>query len=256
MKRKTNLILALIAGSIVLFSACKKSSKNPSGPAITPKQVSSQVAQTLVQMLYSGFGAFNLSEGLNAPNSLGLVHNQGKLKLNSNDNPLCGLIADTTLNYSTSAGGVQASVKGELKFSFTCTNGVFSGFNITDNLAVSESSSDFTANVKLAEDLTLLSQNPLDDNSNILLTGSFSSDGTYTYKSGTAAQNFSFTLNSVIIDANGNIVSGSATFATNGSGTTGSWNYSGSIKFLGNGKATITISGTTYNVDLQTGQVS
>jgi hypothetical protein len=34
------------------------------------------------------------------------------------------------------------------------------------------------------------------------------------------------------------------------------WNYTGTVTFLGNGKANVVINGTTYNVDLQTGVVS
>jgi hypothetical protein len=60
----------------------------------------------------------------------------------------------------------------------------------------------------------------------------------------------------VIIDQQGTIVSGSATFATKGTNASGSWNYSGTVVFLGNGMAKITINGIVYNVNIQTGVVS
>jgi hypothetical protein len=52
------------------------------------------------------------------------------------------------------------------------------------------------------------------------------------------------------------LISGSADFNTTGTGSTGVWNYKGTVTFLGNGKANIVINGTTYNVDLNSGAVS
>ncbi|MBS1527906.1 MAG: hypothetical protein JST19_19835 [Bacteroidetes bacterium] len=255
MKIKASLILVLLAGSVFTFTGCKKSSTNPSGPALTPKQVTSQLALNLNAVLYDGFGAFNLNGGLGAPGNLGLINTHG-LKLNDIGDPLCGTMADTTLNYSVSENGVQASVKGNIKISFICASGILSGFNITDNLAVGESSSDYSLAVKLIEDLTLAAQNPQNDNSNLTLNGTFTYDGTYNYKSGNSTQNFSYTFNSIVLDSSGEILSGSATFATNGNGKNGVWNYSGSIKFLGGGNATVTINGAVYNVNIETGSVS
>lgn len=256
MKIKLSLGLVLLTGIVLTYSGCKKSNNNPSGPALTPKQVSSQIALNLTQTLYSGFGAFSLGDGLNAPDNLGVVHTKNGLKVNSAGDPLCGLTVDTTLNYSVSENGTSASVKGTLGFKFTCSNGVISGFNVFDDLAVTESTSEFSGSFKVNENLTLLSLDPSNDNSNLSLNGTFGFDGSYKYKSGAATQTFNYTLTSILLDANGQILSGNATFSTKGSGTPGVWDFSGTIKFLGNGNATITISGTAYNVNLQTGVVS
>src|SRR5579863_837230 len=258
MKTKLILILAVLSGFAFTFSGCKKSNSNPSGPALTPKQVSSQIALNIQQTLYSGFGAFNLTNGLNSPGSLGMIP-QGRLRLNTTNDPLCGTIADTTLNYSTSQNGTTASVKGDLKFAFNCTGGVLSGFNVTDNLTIAESTSDFSASYKLAEDLTLTAQNPNTDTPSIILSGTLSLDGDYTYKTGSkgkGSQSFAYTFHSVVIQSNGEIASGSADFTTSGTGSTGVWNYTGTVTFLGNNMAKIIINGTTYNVNLQTGVVS
>lgn len=258
MKNKLILIMVVLSGFAFTFSGCKKSSSNPSGPALTPKQVSSQIALNIQQTLYDGFGAFSLTDGLNAPGSLGLIP-KGRLQLNAPGNPLCGTIADTTLNYSSSENGVTASVKGTLTFAFTCAGNTLSGFTITDDLTVAESTSDFSVNFKLAEDLTLTAQDPTSDTSNIILGGTLSLGGDYTYKTGSkgkGTQNFAYTFHAVTISNNGNILSGSADFTTSGTGSTGVWNYTGTVTFLGNGKANIVINGTTYNVDLQTGVVS
>jgi len=54
----------------------------------------------------------------------------------------------------------------------------------------------------------------------------------------------------------GDVISGSATFNTSGSGPKGVWNYQGTITFLGSHMATVTINGKAYKVNLQTGAVS
>jgi hypothetical protein len=258
MKTKLILVLAVLSGFAFTFSGCKKSNNNPSGPALTPKQVSSQIALNIQQTLYDGFGAFSLTDGFNSPGNLGVIP-KGRLRLNSTNDPLCGTIADTTLNYSSSEDGVTASVKGELKFTFSCTGGILSGFNIFDNLTIAESTADFSVNYKLAEDLTLTAVDPSSDTPSIILSGTLSLGGDYIYKTGSkgkGSQNFAYTFHSVTISGNSDIVSGSADFTTSGTGSTGVWNYTGTVTFLGNGKANVVINGTTYNVDLQTGVVS
>jgi hypothetical protein len=260
MKTRASLIIVLLAGVAFSFSACKKSTTKPSGPVLTAKQVSSQIALNITQTLYSGFGAFSVGQGLNAPGSLGLVKNKNGLRVSSTGDPLCGTIADTTLNYTYSDAGTSASVQGNLKFAFACTSGVLSGFTITDNLAVAESTSSFSIKYKLAEDLTLTAVNPNDENSSVVLNGTLSLGGTYNYTSGankgSGTQNFAYTFHSVTIDSGGTIDSGSADFQTSGTGSTGVWNFTGTVTFLGDGNAKIVINGATYTVNLQTGQVS
>jgi hypothetical protein len=90
MKNKLILILVVLSGFAFTFSGCKKSSSNPSGPALTPKQVSSQIALNIQQTLYDGFGAFSLTDGFNSPGNLGVIP-KGRLRLNSPSDPLCGL---------------------------------------------------------------------------------------------------------------------------------------------------------------------
>src|SRR5580698_1653915 len=94
--------LLSLVGVAFIYSACKKSSSTPSGPALTPQAVSSQVALNISQTLFGGFGAFNASDGLNSPSNLGVVHHN-KIGLNDvNADDLCGVTLDTTLNYSIS----------------------------------------------------------------------------------------------------------------------------------------------------------
>jgi len=260
MKFKALLSITLLAGMAVIYTACKKSDSS-SGTSLTPTQVSSQIALNLTQTLFGGYGGFNLGAGLDAPGGLAVKHTHGKL-LNDLNNPFCGLVIDTTFNESTDPGSdTSGSVSGHIYFAFSCVNDVLTGFTTKDNLSISISTAEFSLVSKINEDLTMLSINPADDNSKVSLKGTLGSTGTYNYKTGTkksGTQTFNYVLSSLILDPNddGDIVSGSASFSTTGTGSTGSWNYIGTITFLGDHKATITINGKTYNVNLQTGVVN
>lgn len=261
MKLKFRILLVLLVSVAFIYTACKKSGSdnNPSGPALAPKDVSSQIALNLAQTLYNGFGAFSINDGLNAPQNLGIVHRKGLLINDVNGDDLCGLSVDTTLNYSTTSNGTSASVKGTMKFSFICSNEQFSGFNINTNLAVAESTSQFSVNYQIGENLTMLAISPGSEDTNISLNGTLNSSGTYQYKTGSkqsGSQTFNYNLKSLVVNSDGDITSGSATFSTKGAGSTGVWDYSGTIVFLGNYTAKITINGTAYTVNLQTGAVS
>ena len=152
--------------------------------------------------------------------------------------------------------GGQATVAGSIGFTFNCTNSVFSGFNVTDNLKVTEATAQVNGTFNVAENLTLAQVNPGVDTSNLSLNGTatFAENAKVSGKSTTAS--FNYTFNNVIIDQMGTIVSGSADFATQASGAQGTWNYSGTATFLGNGLVKIVINGASYTVNLQTGAVS
>ncbi|MBS1523898.1 MAG: hypothetical protein JST50_23045 [Bacteroidetes bacterium] len=261
MKLKRIALVVLALGALG-YTSCKKSS---SSNTVDSKTVASQIALNLSQTLYSGFGGFNLSSGLSAPGSFGLDRNALKLKLNKNSHMAvndfsgditCGLHVDTTFSASITADGGQATVAGSIGFTFNCTNGTFSGFNMTDNLKVTEATAQVNGTFNVAENLTLAQVNPGVDTSNISLNGTanFAENAKLNGKS--AVISFNYTFNNVIIDQVGNLVSGSANFTTTGSGAQGTWNYTGTITFLGNGSAKLVINGVTYTINLQTGTVS
>jgi hypothetical protein len=259
MKLKIKLSLVLLTCVAFTYTACKKSGSAPTN-TVTAKTVSSQIALNLAQTLYSGFGVFSINDGLNAPNTLGVNHHKG-IKLNDiNSDPACGLAVDTTLNYSTSLGDTaQASVSGNIKFVFTCTGQTFTGFNVIDNLNVAESTSQLAVSYVLGENLVLTSLNPSDPNSQYSFNGSLNESANLQYKTGSKQkenESYNYTFKSLVIDPTNGIISGSATFSTTGSTPSGNWNYSGTAVFLGNNMVKITINGTAYTVNIQTGQVS
>ncbi len=253
--------LVVLACAALGYTSCKKSS---SSNTVDSKTVASQIALNLSQTLYSGFGGFNLSSGLNSPGQFGLDRNAIKLKMtkgrtgiNSMDYDItCGLHVDTTFSATIDADGGQATVAGSIGFTFNCTNNVFSGFNVTDNLKVTMANAQMNGTFNIAENLTLAQVNPGVDTSNVSLNGTanFAENAKVSGKS--TVLSFNYTFNNVIIDQMGNLASGSATFNTTGSGAQGTWNYNGTITFLGNGSAKLVINGASYTVNLETGTVS
>ncbi|MEO6849407.1 MAG: hypothetical protein ABI203_09265 [Mucilaginibacter sp.] len=264
MKSKFILILFLFISVTLVYTACKKDVTTVK--TLPAKAVISQLALNLAQTLYGGFGAFNISGGLNSTSTLNVSRQQLALKLTRgrqindlNGDITCGMSVDTVLNSSFSVGDTSLSISGPIKFTFLCANGIPSGFTVSETLNISESTSQMSDTFLLGENLTLQAVNPADPNSNINFGGTSNFTNTIkdkTVSGQTTGGTYNYTFTSVIIDADGNIVSGSATFSTKGSSAAGAWNYQGSITFLGNNMATITIDRTAYTVNLETGVVS
>jgi hypothetical protein len=252
----------MLAGMALTYTACKKSSS--SSTTVDAKTVSSQVALNLSQSLYSGFGGFSLTSGLSAPGQFGVDRNALRLKLTKgrtgindvNDDITCGMHTDTTFSTTITTDGGQGGVAGSIGFTFNCTNGVFSGFNVTDNLKVTLASAQLTGTFNVSENLTLAQVTAGDDNSNISMNGSLSFGENAKVSGKTTNISFSYTFTNIILDQEGTIVSGSATFNTTGTNAQGTWNYNGTATFLGNQTVKIVINGATYTANLQTGTVS
>ncbi|MEO6631768.1 MAG: hypothetical protein ABIN13_08610 [Mucilaginibacter sp.] len=261
MKLKALLSIMLLAGMAVIYSACKKSDATASGPALTAPQVASQVALDITSDLFGGYGGLDFSGGLEAPTGFGVKqHTQGRLLHNLN-NPFCGLVIDTTLNATATVGADSTiSVSGHIYFAFSCTNDNVTGFTTRDDLNISISTPQFAIVSKINENLTVVAIDPTNDNSKLSMNGTLASSGTYNYKTAkkSGTKSFNYVLKQLILDPDndGDVISGSASFITKGTGSNGSWSYVGTITFLGDHKATITINGKTYNVDLQTGATS
>lgn len=265
MKLKIKLLFVLLAAIAFSYTGCKKLNDG-SSQTLSTKAVSSQIALNLSQTLYNGFGVFSISEGINAPSELGISRkkiglslNKGKKISDLGDDITCGLVVDTTLNYSAVMDdNTQATIAGRIKFTFLCSDGVASGFNVFDDLNVSETSAQFAATYKLGENLTLQSLNPQDVYADVTLNGTLNMSANLQYKTGskqTVSEAYNYNFKALTINNYGDINAGTATFSTKGSNASGVWNYEGSIVFLGNNQVKITINGTVYVVDLQTGQI-
>lgn len=258
MKFKILLPIVMLAGMAVIYTACKKSDSAPAGPALTESQVTTQVILDLNSNLFGAYGGVNFGEGLQGPSSFGAKHLSGP-KLHDLNNPFCGLVIDTAINASATAGkDSTVQVSGHIKFSFNCINDNLTGFSTDDNLSIAISTPQLTASAKIMETLTLAIANINDDNSPLTLKGTLNSTGTYKYKTGnkSGTRAFSYVLNNLVLSADDDdITSGSVSFSTKGTGSNGAWSFTGIITFLGNHQAKVSINGKTYNVDFRTGVV-
>jgi len=261
MKLNLKFFIAFCFGAVLIYTGCKKlSDPSLSDPILSPQVVAAQVAANMDQTLFGGLGAFDVSGGLSAPSTIALntngrLLNRNRLKKTvrpSLASAYCGYGVDTTINYTVSSHDTTASVSGTIKFTFTCSNGILNGYTTNDNLAIAYSVPSLALNYKIGENFALVSLDATDPNANFSLTGTLSSNASYqiktgTQRSGTAIFNYTFT-SMIISPATGDIVSGSASFTTSGSGPKGVWSYQGTITFLGNHQATVVIGGKSYNV--------
>jgi len=260
MKLQLKTLSALVACSMLIYASCKKTSSAPAGPALTPKQVAGQVALNIDQSLFGGLGGVDLSGGIGSAGSFA-IKTPGKVIEDLSD-PTCGSTVDTTLSVSLSSGDSTVTIAGSLKFTFGCTGGILSTFTTVDNLTIGYNSPSQKFSYHVGENLTIAATDPSSQMTNILVNGSLNSDGSYQIlagsNKGSGTSIFDYTLKSVLAagDGSGDVLSGTATFNTSGSGPKGNWNYQGTIVFKGNYTAVVTINGSTYTVNLQTGAVS
>jgi hypothetical protein len=114
---------------------------------------------------------------------------------------------------------------------------------------------------KYGKNFILKSLNPGVSNLKLQLDGSLNAyvNGTYTEagKAKAIAASFNFKLTGLMIDraANADITDGHATFSTKGTYEGKTWNYSGTISFIGNHKAQFSINGKKFTINIKTGQV-
>ncbi len=259
MKIKFLLPIVMLAGMAIVYSACKKSDSSPAGPALTESQVTTQVVLDLNSALFGEYGGVNFGEGMQGPSSFGAKHLNGP-KLHDLSNPFCGLVIDTAINASVTAGKDSTlQVSGHIKFSFSCSNDNLTGFSTNDDLSIAISTPELTATSKLQETLTLAISDINDANSPSTLKGTLNSTTSYKYKTGnkSGTRAFNYIINNIVLGSgdDDDILSGTISFSTKGTGSKGSWNFTGTITFLGNHQAKVSIHGKTYNVDIRTGVV-
>jgi len=257
MKLKFKASILTLAAVAAIYASCKKSDSNPSTKTLDSKTVTKQIALNLAQSFYGGLGGFNLNDGMNSPINVANPHHKGKLlnSLRVNDN--CSMQLDTTLSIDITADTIQASVSGRFKIGMTCNNDNVSSLSVYDNLLMSMTTPSMTAKYTLGQNFLMTSSNPLDPEASIILNGSMTVKANIVYKNGKKSDmSFIYGLAGLTFDpsSDGDIKSGNASFHTTGSTPSGSWDYQGTIVFLGNHRVKITINGTAYTVDLLTQQ--
>jgi hypothetical protein len=238
MKLISKLTIMLFIGVALFYTACKKMNnpvaQSQSQNTVSADMISKQVALNLHKSLY------NLAGG-----------NQVKTPRAGVPNTLCGLTVDSVLNFKTTASDTVSQTKGRIIFTFNCTNGQPSGYSATDSLNITGTATGFSFTNNSVQNYTITNLNPA--NTQLSVNGSIVAFVNITYTAPAikpTADNTTYTLTGLTINVSNNfdVTAGTATFVTTGSTNSGPWNYTGTIAYLGNHKANITINGKVYPV--------
>ncbi|HVW98567.1 MAG TPA: hypothetical protein VHA56_21550 [Mucilaginibacter sp.] len=258
MKLNLQRALPVMLAASLFYSACKKTDNNKPASGPSNDEVGAAIAKNLVQSLAGAYGGASIKDGVGA--SAAITASSSKLKTQSLVQ--CGFFTDNGLDVTYTQGdSVKTHTTGSVNYFFICndSNGSTVGYDLTDSLNSSGKAPGYTFNYALVQDYKVRGLNV--NNSNFTLNGRLKSwvDFNYTIapKSKSSVHNvFHFLDAEVHADDNYDIVAGDATFESQGVTSTGSWDYSGTIHFLGNHKAKLTFLSKVYLIDLTTGTVT
>lgn len=235
MKFRSKLTIMLLIGVVLFYMACKKmnSPAAQNQNAVSADVISKQVALNLQKSLYGLYGG-----------------GQIKTPRAGAPNPACGFTVDSVLNFNTTASDTVSHTNGRIIFTFNCNNGQPSGYSAIDSLNVTGTATGFSFTNNSVQNYTITSLNPT--NTMLSVNGSIVAfvDITYTAPTKPTADSTTYTLTGLTINVSNNydVTAGTATFVTTGSTNAGPWNYTGTIAYLGNHAANVTINGKVYPV--------
>lgn len=253
MKLNLRSALPLLMVVALFYSACKKTENKPaSGPK--SDQISAAIAKNLVQSLSGAYGGASIKDGVGV--SAAITASSAKLKTQAIG---CGFYTDNSLDVSFNQGDtIKSHTVGTVNYFFLCDNQRTTGYNLYDSLSTTGNGPGYEFFFALVQDFKVRGLNV--DNSNFILNGRLKSyvdfNYTKTETSSSVHNIFHFIDAQVHADDNYDIVDGSATFESIGESSTGGWDLSGTIKFLGNHKAKMTFLSKVYLIDLLTGSVT
>jgi len=254
MKLNLRSALPLLVIMALFYSACKKTENKPAATNKTDA-IGAAIAKNLVQSLSGAYGGASIKDGV-APSAT-ITASSAKLKSQSEIG--CGFYTDNSLNvYFNQGDTIKSHTVGTVNYFFLCNNQKTTGYNLYDSLSTTGNGPGYEFFFALVQDFKVRGLNV--DNSNFVLNGRLKSyvDFNYTKKETSSSVHniFHFIDAQVHAADNYDIVDGSATFESIGENSTGAWDYSGTIKFLGNHKAKLTFLSKVYLIDLLTGSVT
>jgi hypothetical protein len=238
MKFRSKLIIMLLIGVVLFYMACKKMNspvaQSQSQNTVSADMISKQVALSLHKSLYG------LSSG-----------SQIKKPRAGVPNPACGFTVDSVLNFNTTSNDTVSQTTGRIIFTFNCTNGQSSGYSAIDSLNVTGTATGFSFINNSIQNYIITSLNPA--NTLLSVSGSIVAFVGVTYTAPATkptADSTTYTLTGLTINVSNNydVTAGTATFVTTGSTNSGPWDYTGTIAYLGNHMANVTINGKVYPV--------
>lgn len=248
--------LPIVFCVLMVYSSCRKAD-NSMAPKTSTKSIATdtiggQIAVNIGKSLAGTFGGVNI---MSSTDSVSVTGHKGPQK-GYNANALCGFFTDSLVNYDSQVGDTTYHTGGELKFYFNCKDGKSTGYTAYDSLNTIRTTPKqvYQYYVKQSYTIQCLDDKHLFNGVNgenrfasTTITHCSCHD-TYTDVGGA-----DYLLKDLKIDVcKQDIISGTATFTAFGTG----WSVSGSIVFLGNHMADITINGKLYHVNLLSGKVA
>jgi len=249
-KTIAKLALPLMACAVMLYSSCRKSDLAPAPAAKagqttnapSNEELSKQIVANLAHSLSGGYGGASMMKGLDSLNLAGHKGLESSL--------LCGFFTDSLVDRTAKQGDTTSHLGGELTFAFTCDNGKPTGYSAYDSLATTRQvPNGWYQQYYIKQAYTIKC---LDDKHQFI--GVNGDNYFYQYmnlicdcgKSAIDIENCNFVLHDLKIDiCKKDILSGTADFTANGN----NWHVEGTLVFIGNHLANVTIGGNTFQID-------
>ncbi|WP_147322036.1 hypothetical protein [Mucilaginibacter conchicola] len=246
MKFKTLAAIAFSAVTIFLYSSCTKDSTVTTKTS-TDEEIATQIATNLYKSFTATIASDNNFSGVPAGNS---VVNGKKV-----NELTCGQLIDQPFdNTYTQGDTIKDVMKGSNKFVVSCDNNLPNGYTYTGeytNTGFSPWLSSYKNTVK--EHYALKITNP---GLNIM-TVNGTQISTYDYttrKDGERmVQNNTYNLKGLTINGSSrpkDITGGTADYVSKGSNAGRAFNFTGTITYLGNHRATVTFNGKSRDIEI------
>ncbi|MCC8424530.1 hypothetical protein [Mucilaginibacter sp. UR6-11] len=271
MKASFKITLTTLAAVLLVYTGCKKVTEAPGGSNNSPANTMAagkQIAANLYKSITGRYGGVNIGDGIKAPS--GVVSTPRGPRVNGIE-PYCGFTIDTTLNLENQVGDTLKNVDSKYKFIYTCSSSALDGYFLSDSITYTDKGALFLN--KWITGQNYIVNKSGSDFSTISMRGYIGTDfylSTLNNSKAIIAYNRSVTqyvLNGLTINVaagSPDIIAGTVNFNANISyledGNTVTGGFTGSIAFLGNHQAHITViyngETTVYAYNLLTNEIN
>ena len=244
-KIKSIAAIALVASTVMIYSACTKDAK------VNKTNHDNEIATSIAVNLYKSIGntvASQTSAGVPSTNSV-----RNGIKVND---LTCGQYIEVPYNNTYTKGdSVKDVMTGSNKYVVSCDEqNNPNGYAYTGSYVNTGFNPYSTYDNSVEEAYTLKALLPkfakMEVNGSQVSTYKFTTKKDNEYM----VQNNNYALKALIIDATTkpfDITSGTATFVSKGNNAGTDFNFAGTIEFLGNHKAKVSFDGKTFDITLQ-----
>jgi hypothetical protein len=266
MKRNFTRTLVVLAAAVLFIASCKKENKSAVTATADYKAMSSRLALSLYKGITGQYGGADVTKGITLPSGINVSSHAG-LRVNSTSS-LCGFVIDTTFTTQTTPGDTATTQSGSFHFVYTCSKNTPDGYMVHDSLTTTEGGK-YGSQYIVSQNYTVQA---LDQTYKVVsmsgtmftFVGIYSPGAFYYLPSEYKLNNLVVNFSSGVAD----VTSGTATFRMFGYQQSATpfddghpIDATGTITFLGNHMATLTIRTSTgengtYLVNLQTGTVT